>query len=105
MMFVACKYGKIEIMNFLNDLTSFSEEHRRIFVCCAAKADHIEIIEYFIERGYSDYEDILSYGYMNFDIIKLMIEKGAKNFDEILNSVVNPKEKEFLLAIKKSFIK
>ena len=98
-MYIASRYGQLKIIEFF-----FSQmESKHIYTCVqsAVFKGHIEIVKYFIAQGYNNYDEILSGGYMHFDIIKLGIQGGAKNFDQI--SIPN-KQKYFISAIKKSFL-
>ena len=74
-MYIASRYGQLKIVEFF-----FSQmESKHIYTCVqsAVFKGHIEIVKYFIAQGYNNYDEILSGGYMHFDIIKLGIQGGS----------------------------
>ena len=98
---IACQFGRLDIVRFLYEESQY--EYIPVYVCTAASRGHFSIIKYFENKGFNDYERLLSCSHLEFDVIKYALEKGAKNFEKVLEQS-SSNRRNLLFSIKKYFL-
>ena len=102
---IACRYGSVDVLQFLLKYNSNLPKNYDWAMACAAQGGHVEIVVLMLELGAKEYlwtlDNASTYGHV--DIVALILEKYTGeplNYDPYIINAKNTEVREFLETCK-----